>query len=487
VLFRSPTPIIISAVNSSSTMAIASALRTLLVLLFLKIVSSVQIPRPITIRNECGRRASVSWVSPDDGSLHLMSTPDIVSGADFDLKSFVTHKFEVKELPSKSTGECVTPGKCRVEYFIVSDNLDQVLTINKNFKIIHEDHKTTARKDASSLLEDCAELAKQNLQNTDAVAEAILAELAGCMEKEIANQLSFVADEIAFSAATRKKMGEYYENYTCADFDLPTSEPEELTTWFDSKRQITLDVEIMHDRPASRIHVVKNFITEEECLAMEEEAAPTLHRAVVADGAGEHKLSENRKAMQAGIKVPWEKEADGNHIAAISRRVYDYTNFVLNLNISEIGQEDLMSIQYFGRGENETKPDQYMPHCDGECTGDPHKYGNRMATMVMYCTIPTKGGATNFRNSGLHVHPIKGNAIFFSYINPETKIMDSGFTEHSGCPVVEGEKKIVTQWIRLGVTAEVPWTAYNSLGLLRKDTIDQDETVKATASVEPEQ
>lgn len=37
------------------------------------------------------------------------------------------------------------------------------------------------------------------------------------------------------------------------------------------------------------------------------------------------------------------------------------------------------------------------------------------------------------------------SAIFFSYIDPKTLIMDTGFTEHSGCPVFEGEKKIVTQ------------------------------------------
>ena len=32
--------------------------------------------------------------------------------------------------------------------------------------------------------------------------------------------------------------------------------------------------------------------------------------------------------------------------------------------------------------------------------------------------------------------------------------MDNGYTLHSGCPVVEGKKKIVTQWIRLGVDDE---------------------------------
>lgn len=341
------------------------------------------------------------------------------------------------------------------------------MTIGNDFKIIHDDHKTIARKEATTLVEDCKALAKQSLQDVDAKADDVLSELSRCLEKEIAQQLNHVAEDIAFSAATRKKMAGFFENYTCVDYDLPTTEPKKSTTWFDVKRQKQLKVGVMHERPSSRIHVVEDFITEEECKAMEETAAPQLHRAVVADGAGGHEVSENRKAMQAGIKVPWNVEAEGNPIATISRRVYDYTNSVLSLNINEHGQEDLMSIQYEGRGVNDTKPDQYMPHCDGECTGLEHKYGNRMATMVMYCTVPTKGGATNFRNSGIHVQATKGSAVFFSYMDPESKIMDSGFTEHSGCPVVEGEKKIVTQWIRFGVTAQVPWTAYNSLGLLK--------------------
>jgi 2OG-Fe(II) oxygenase superfamily len=349
-----------------------------------------------------------------------------------------------------------------------------VITVSKQFKITHEDHKTVARKGAISIVQDCKALAQQQLQQIDAVADNVLAELASCMEAQVAAQLKSVAEDIAFSATTRKKMAGFFENYTCADDDLPSSESKENTTWYDNRREMELDVSIMLDRPASRIHVVEEFITEEECKAMEEAAAPQLHRAVVANGAGGHEVSENRKAMQAGIKVPWNEEDQAHPIATISRRVYDYTNHVLKLDIDEHGQEDLMSIQYFGRGSNETKPDQYMPHCDGECTGDPHKYGNRMATMVMYCTMPSKGGATNFRNSGLHVRAKKGSAVFFSYIDPETKIMDSGFTEHSGCPVVEGEKKIVTQWVRYGVTSEVPWTAYNSLGILVKDAVDQD-------------
>lgn len=125
-----------------------------------------------------------------------------------------------------------------------------------------------------------------------------------------------------------------------------------------------------------------------------------------------------------------------------------------------------MSIQYFGRGPDDDKPDRYMPHCDGDCNGLDFKPGNRMATMVMYCDIPIVGGATNFRNSGVHVKPTKYAATFFSYIDPVTMKMDDGFTEHSGCPVIEGEKKIVTQWVRLGVDDQNPWSSFNTCELV---------------------
>jgi hypothetical protein len=145
----------------------------------------------------------------------------------------------------------------------------------------------------------------------------------------------------------------------------------------------------MLDRPGAKIHVIDNFITQQECDAVQEEAKDSLDDATVADGAGGSELDDSRKAKQAGIEVDWESEDDGDRlIAQVSRRVYDYTNHVLPFEINEDGQEDLMSIQYFGRGEDDEKPDRYMPHCDGDCDGYAFKEGERVATVVMYCDVP---------------------------------------------------------------------------------------------------
>lgn len=251
-------------------------------------------------------------------------------------------------------------------------------------------------------------------------------------------------------------MADSIENYTCADESLITTEAKRSERWQGRK------VDVFIDRPASRIHTIENFMNAEECAAVEARAKPILHDATVADGSGGSKLSESRKAKQAGIKVYWDKEKEGDLVARVSRRVYDYVNYVLPFGIKENGQEDLMSIQYFGRGPDDEAPDRYMPHCDGDCNGLEFKPGNRMATIVMYCEIPEVGGATRFRNSNVHIRPKQYAATFFSYIDPDTMKMDEGFTEHSGCPVVHGEKKIVTQWVRLGVDDENPWDSFNT-------------------------
>lgn len=381
------------------------------------------------------------------------------------LNSFVGHKFEARELPGKN-GTCVGDDEtCRVGYFSVNNNDDQAIFINENIEIKHQDNKSIARDSANELMKVCIEAVTQNIEDDSISSMDAVKKMKECVETGVANEMEKANDEIAFQGRIRKKMAEHFENYTCADYGLPTSEPIEETTWYDRKGDKRRDVKIMLNRPASKVHLVQDFISEEECAAMEEKAAPILHKATVADGKGGSELSPNRKAMQAGISIPWHLEGTGNLLTTLSRRVYDYTNHVLGMDIDEHGQEDLMSIQYEGRGEDDETPDRYTPHCDGDCNGMPHRIGGRMATVVVYCDIPEKGGATNFRNSGLHVVPERGSATFFSYIDPDTMKMDNGFTEHSGCPVIEGEKKIVTQWVRYGVDKENPWDSFNTLGV----------------------
>ena len=109
---------------------------------------------------------------------------------------------------------------------------------------------------------------------------------------------------------------------------------------------------------------------------------------------------------------------------------------------------------------------------DGQCDGLPFKTGGRVATMVMYCDVPEVGGATNFQNSNVYVKPELGAGAFFSYLDPVTMRTENGFTTHSGCPVLEGTRRIAVHWMRVGVDAENPWDSFNTLTIKKSEAED---------------
>lgn len=317
----------------------------------------------------------------------------------------------------------------------------------------------------SDVIAECQEKAKIRVAaapENSAEVDSALDELMACVETGMLRPILAVNNEVSFHSSIREDIALHMENFTCVDETLGTSPDVDTRDWISDKDGKTRTVHVKLDRPASRIHLVEDFASVDECLAMEDMAKPKLSKASVADGKGGVQFSEHRKAMQAAIIPNWKEEENGDLVARLSQRVYDYTNHVLGLNVTHHGQEPLMSIQYFGRGKNDTTPDRYTPHCDGECNGKPHKSGNRMATMVIYCTVAERGGHTNFQNAGVHVKPSAGSAIFFSYIDPETKKLDNALTQHSGCPVYSGNKKIITQWVRYGVDQETDWTDFNT-------------------------
>ena len=247
-------------------------------------------------------------------------------------------------------------------------NKRKVVTVREGFDIEFLDDKIRARMEAISIVGSCQEKAKIRLQQagTDlAQIQKSMDYLAECVEGGVAETLSKANEELNFQAKVRTDMAGLMENYTCADMELDTTEPLRTEQWRSLKDRRRREVQVLLDRPASKIMFVKDFISVPECNAMAKSAQSKLHQATVADGKGGSHFSEHRKALQAAIEVNWKEEDSGDDIAILSRRVYDFTNHVLGLDIKEQGQEDLMSIQYFGRGRNDTEPDRYTPHCDG--------------------------------------------------------------------------------------------------------------------------
>merc|ERR1740129_348618 len=151
-----------------------------------------------------------------------------------------------------------------------------------------------------------------------------------------------------------------------------------------------------------------------------------------------------------------------NPITRTSKRIFDFANDILtNLDIKPNGQEGLHYLRYEG---DLTSPGKYEPHIDYISTID-HQFKpkTRMATMILYCSENIHNYKTNFQNIGIQVKPEQYSAIFISYINPETFVMDGSingipYSLKRSCPLYEGSMDLITQYIRYGVDDDTPWS-----------------------------
>jgi hypothetical protein len=377
------------------------------------------------MRNDSGRDCSVYWVHPQSGDRTLLF--QFSEGSENHISSFLDHSFEIEE-----NGSCTEDASCLVAMFTVKEAPEQAYILDIGFHVLEVAQLQTTPKKTESpndCIVRCRDLAKRKLQLVDSSRkqseDQITKDLTDCVKKGLALALQQANAEMAFVQSVSQSVASGMENFTCSDPNLDTSPDVDTRVWTSEKDGTTRTVHVKLDRPTSRIHVIEEFAYKEECDAIQTAAKNLLHQASTVDGKGGAKISENRRAMQAAIDPKWPLESGGDLISRISRRVYDYVNYELGLSLEEHGQEPIMSIQYFGRGYNDTTPDRYTPHCDGPCDGDPFVSGSRMATMVIYCDIPSVGGHTNFQNADVHVKPEARSAVFFSYIDPTTNITDS--------------------------------------------------------------
>jgi hypothetical protein len=386
--------------------------------------------RTLDIINHSGHRVQIFWINRwKNDELVLNTEEPLLHGADSRINSYVSHEFEIQEMPHKKTNQCSgEDGKCLTAQFQVNNNHGQTITIQPGLVLELEDDKKRAQKQANTVVQECkSKFADRSGEDPYKVLE----EMTACIMNTVNTTLEEKQDEIDFQAQVRSKLGERLKVYACSDVNATTSESIENTTWaFERKKY---NVKVLLERPTSKIQLIENFVTNEECLAAE--------NAINTEKVNDNGLT----AKKGGVVFP----NDESLLSKMAGRIYTYVEEALDADLEVNDREELFMIHYVG---NEKKPAQYEPHCDGKCDGSDVEEGDRIATVIIYCEVPSDkegGGATHFPNSGTHVKPKVGDALFISYVDPKTGIMDTGLTNHSGCPVTSGNKKILTHKLRL--------------------------------------
>jgi hypothetical protein len=270
--------------------------RILLLFTLLGAIHGNPLSRHLTIINDSGDTLEVDWVHPITGKMHPYWTGD--AGQNFVVDSFVNHTFLIRPISSKndttsSSSQCSSADsqECKsFQTFTVSeDQSDQIIIhVNNDLELdlkLVKERKLVAGDKANIIATDIVFNCKLDADVSlfkGKPLDAVYDELTECLAMRTATILEEKNEELAFESNLRISMASTTENYTCSDFDRETSTPVRESTW--THKGVTRNVGILHDRPASQIHILHDFISEEECQAVEKAARSTLHRGTVADG-----------------------------------------------------------------------------------------------------------------------------------------------------------------------------------------------------------
>lgn len=209
--------------------------------------------------------------------------------------------------------------------------------------------------------------------------------------------------------------------------DIDTSNRHSVLQLGDSQAMISFE------QLAPRVVLIDNFLTDAECGALRCEAEELLSPSLIAaDGTEERHERSVRSSRTA--KFARDRSV---LVRRIEARIETLTGWPTN-------RGEPLQVQKYEEGE---KYDAHYDFFQKESLSYESyiaSAGQRVGTLIMYLNQPVSGGSTYFANLGIRIIPRVGSALFFNYLTPD----HSSGTLHSGEPVLEGEKWIVTKWFR---------------------------------------
>ena len=194
----------------------------------------------------------------------------------------------------------------------------------------------------------------------------------------------------------------------------------------------TVRVVMRLERPL--VVLLEDVFSPEECDAVIELASAGLERSAVVDpDSGADLVHEARSSEGAFLtqKHPLLERLD--------KRISELCNHRV-----EHG-ESLHALRYKVGAQYKPHHDFFDPNSKGS-KNILKRGGQRLATLIVYLNDVDEGGDTIFPHAGLSVVPKRGSAVYFEYMNDDGQLDDASL--HGGAPVIEGEKWIVTKWVR---------------------------------------
>ena len=187
----------------------------------------------------------------------------------------------------------------------------------------------------------------------------------------------------------------------------------------------------IHDVKDTKIYVVENFLSGEECEMLIKNAQGKMSPSPLTSPVDDEKYRDSETCYFTNNPLH----------NTIDNKICQFLG--LGRNFSEDSQ-----IQHYNTGN------QFKPHHDFFHDNDFEGYagknsdfkGQRTWTFAVYLNDVLEGGNTEFVDLGIKIEARRGRAVIWNNLNKDGT--ENFNTLHCGKPVEKGEKYIVTKWFR---------------------------------------
>ena len=263
-----------------------------------------------------------------------------------------------------------------------------------------------------------------------------------CISDGIRKEISIIEKSKETLLSYRNQMSTKLVNYVCNDDLTVTSEGTENTTYIHPSGNTLYNKHTISDTDGSRIWVLEKFLTTQDCIALKSQhiSSSALDSTLPEhEGLNARRHPLNNKTPQPLIDV---------HVKI--REAFLHENSYLSL--SNTLHEDIYTISYNkGHGQG--------THCDGQGDGKPASPAARVATAILTCEAPVKGGVTIFPQAGLVIKPSTYDVTFIVNVDPSL-YTNEGNIARCECPVRDGSKFQSIIHYRLDDDVATDWAAY---------------------------
>jgi prolyl 4-hydroxylase len=187
------------------------------------------------------------------------------------------------------------------------------------------------------------------------------------------------------------------------------------------------------DKP--RIVLFGHVLSKEECEAIIAMAQPRMAPSQTRDNATAQLVVTKQRRSQGTFLQRGQTEL----VKQLEQRIADLSQWPVDKG------EGLQILNYQTGGEYEPHFDFFPPEQPGSQVSL-KLGGQRVCTLIVYLNTVEEGGETVFPKLNLKFKAVQGNALYFSYANSKNEI--DRMTLHGGAPVTQGEKWIMTKWMR---------------------------------------